>query len=302
MAHHNLCLAWNWEFDRDFVNLLEAACKARQLTLLQVTPENLAGVIAGLESGEIAFDAFFDRAAEADERFLPIEAWAFAHSALRLNPRECSLWAVDKAVMHLELAAHGVLTPDTLILPAYAEQPEIPAPDLSPLGGSFAIKPARGGGGEGVVLEAGSPEQVLAVRQQYPKEKYLLQAHVTPQVLEGRPAWFRILLCAGAIYACWWDPHSHAYTPVTAGERGRYALRSLYEVPARIAQICQLHLFSTEIALAQDGRFLVVDYVNDPVDLRLQSRAADGVPDAVVESIARRLVRLIDLQSRDQKA
>jgi hypothetical protein len=71
-------------------------------------------------------------------------------------------------------------------------------------------------------------------------------------------------------------------------------LHSLYEVALRIAQVCRLHLFSTEIALAPDGRFLVVDYVNDPVDLRLQSKAVDGVPDVFVESIAARLVRLVD--------
>jgi hypothetical protein len=38
----------------------------------------------------------------------------------------------------------------------------------------------------------------------------------------------------------------------------------------------------------------VVDYVNDPVDLRLQSKAIDGVPDGYVESIAGRLVRLVE--------
>ena len=36
-----------------------------------------------------------------------------------------------------------------------------------------------------------------------------------------------------------------------------------------------------------------MDYVNDPLDLRLQSTAADGVPDAIVENIAGRLARLV---------
>jgi hypothetical protein len=81
---------------------------------------------------------------------------------------------------------------------------------------------------------------------------------------------------------------------VTAEEKARFGLRSLREVSARIAQVCGLHLFSTEIALTEDGKFLVVDYVNDPVDLRLQSKAIDGVPDGYVESIAGRLVRLVE--------
>jgi hypothetical protein len=51
-------------------------------------------------------------------------------------------------------------------------------------------------------------------------------------------------------------------------------------------------LFSTEIAITSDGRFVIVDYVNDPIDLRLQSKASDGVPDDIVEDIAARLVGL----------
>ncbi len=26
MPHYDLCLAWNWEYDRDFVHMLESAC------------------------------------------------------------------------------------------------------------------------------------------------------------------------------------------------------------------------------------------------------------------------------------
>ncbi len=39
---------------------------------------------------------------------------------------------------------------------------------------------------------------------------------------------------------------------------------------------------------------MAVDYVNDPLDLRLQSKAADGVPDAIVENIAGRMARLVE--------
>ncbi len=51
-----------------------------------------------------------------------------------------------------------------------------------------------------------------------------------------------------------------------------------------------MDLFSSEIALVPDGRFIVVDYVNDPLDLRLQSQTPEGVPDAIVRAIAERLL------------
>ena len=294
MARYDLCLAWNWEYDADFVHLIEAACTARGISVLQVTPESLDQVLAGLDDGSIAYRTLFDRASESDPRFQPLVSWATRHRSYNINPQKWCIWSGDKATMHLEFISRGLYTPYTIILSPYAKHASIHPSDLGPLGGSFAIKPACEGGGDGVILEATSWEQVLDARQQYPHEKYLLQAHVTTQILDGRPAWFRVLFCDGAIYPCWWDQRTHIYARVTADEKARLGLRTLRQLSVRIAQICGLHLFSTEIALTEDGHFLVVDYVNDPVDLRLQSKAVDGVPDIFVESIAARLVRLVE--------
>jgi hypothetical protein len=294
MPHYDLCLAWNWEYDCDFVHLLESACERVGLTFFSVTTENLDDTLAGLSIDEISFASFFDRASESDPRFQPLVDRARQTKVFRINPQELTVWSADKATMHLEFVSRSLDTPYTILLSSYIDQPCLPWLDLSPLGGRFAIKPASLGGGEGVVLEANSQEQMLCVRQQYPHEKYLLQAQVTPQVLDGRLAWFRVLVCDGAVYPCWWDQHTHVYTRVTAEERFRFGLRSLYEVSHRIVQVCRLDLFSTEIALTKDGCFLVVDYVNDPVDLRLQSKAVDGVPDVIVENITGRLARLAE--------
>jgi hypothetical protein len=294
MPRYDLCLAWNWEYDADFVNMIGAACTARGVSLLQVTPNNLEQVLAGLKNKEISFRILFDRASESDIRFQPLVNWARRHKTFCLNPQKQTIWSADKATMHLEFISHGLHTPHTIILSPYTKRNSIRPCDLDPLGGSFAIKPACEGGGDGVILEATSWEQVVDARQQYPHEKYLLQAHVTTRILDGRQAWFRVIFCDGAIYPCWWDQQTHIYARVTAEEKARFGLRNLRQVPVRISQICGLQLFSTEIALTEDGHFMVVDYVNDPVDLRLQSKAADGVPDAYVESIAARLVRLAE--------
>ena len=294
MLRYDLCLAWNWEYDADFVHIIEVTCTARGVSLLQVTPNNLDQVLDDLKNKKIYFKTLFDRASDSDPRFQPLVAWATRHHSFCVNPQKRTLWSGDKATMHLEFIHHGVYTPHTIILSPYVQQNSIQSCDLKPLGGSFAIKPACEGGGDGVILEATSWEQVLGARQQYPHEKYLLQAHVTTRILDGRPAWFRVLFCDGAIYPCWWDQQTHIYARVTAEEKARLGLRSLRQVPVNIAQICGLHLFSTEIALTEQGHFLAVDYVNDPVDLRMQSKAADGVPDVFVESIAARLVRLVE--------
>jgi hypothetical protein len=294
MSRYDLCLAWNWEYDADFVHMIEVACAARGVSLLQVTPDTLDQVLSSLEKKEISYKTLFDRASDSDARFQPLVAWAIRHRSFCVNPQKRTLWSGDKATMHLEFISHGIYTPHTIILSPYTKYSLINQCNLEPLGGSFAIKPACEGGGDGVILEATSWEQVLGARQQYPTEKYLLQAHVTTRILDGRQAWFRVLFCDGAIYPCWWDQQTHIYARVMAEEKARLGLRSLRQVPVNIAQICGLHLFSTEIALTEAGHFLAVDYVNDPVDLRLQSKASDGVPDVFVESIAARLVRLAE--------
>jgi len=297
MAHHDVCLAWNWEYDADFIHAFEAACASHDVSLLQVTPDNLNSVLNDLKDRRITFSAFFDRACEGDQRFQPLVDWAKRHKAFNINPQKQAKWAGDKATMHLEFISHGLHTPYTIILSPYAKHASLQCPDLTPLGGAFAIKPACEGGGDGVILEASDWDQVETARQQFPDEKYLLQAHVRTSQLDGRPAWFRVLVCHGAVYPFWWDQNTHVYTRVTAEEKARFHLRGLNEIPARIAQICQLHLFSTEIALTEQGQFLVVDYVNDPVDLRCQSKAVDGVPDAIVQNIAGRLTRLVATQA-----
>jgi hypothetical protein len=293
MKRYDLCFAWNWEYDTDFSHLLRTACQRYGLSLFSATPENITQVLADLGTGDLSFSVLFDRASESDAHFQPLVDWAYKNKFYFINPQAQSLWAVDKANMHLEFISQGLDTPYTILLPPFSECPEIPPCDLTPLGGSFAVKPASMGGGEGVVLAATSWGQVLAIRQQHPGEKYLLQAHVMPKLLENRPAWFRVLVCDGAVFPCWWDQRTHIYARVSADERFRYQLESLSEIGRRIANVSRLDLFSTEIALTGSGQFLVVDYVNDPIDLRLQSKAIDGVPNSYVEKIAGRLARMV---------
>jgi hypothetical protein len=191
--------------------------------------------------------------------------------------------------MHLELITAGLHTPYTIILSPYDERPVSPTIDLSPLGKTFFIKPAHGGGSDGVIFEATSLSQVRAAQQEHPADKYLLQAHITPTRLAGREAWFRSIYCLGRVYPCWWDTTTHVYSPVNPGQLKVFNLAPLVNITTAIARISGLELFSTEIALVADARFIVVDYVNEQLDLRLQSTARDGVPDWIVRDIANRL-------------
>jgi len=259
---------------------------------LQITPENLSDTMLSLANKEITFQVFFDRASDTDARFMPVVQWACHHAIHYINPYELACRAWDKGAMHEAISA-SMETPFTIVLPSYDEQPFLPAIDLASLGNGFTVKPALGGGGDGVITEATSLSQVLVARREFPSQRYLLQAQIIPARLGPRTAWFRVMYCIGKVYPCWWDNCTHIYTPVTSDEANSYNLSPLHSITSSIAQICGLELFSTEIALIPDGHFVIVDYVNDPIDLRLQSKTFDGVPDDIVRDIAERLAELV---------
>ena len=288
--HSDLCLPWYWEFDIDFVQMVERACVEQGLTLWQITPDNLLESINALYQGERTFNTLLDRS-QGEDRFLPINRWAKEYNKKRINPTEVSKWSEDKATMHLELITAGVHTPHTILLAPFLEQPVLPALDLTPLGSQFVIKPSNEGGGEGVILGAFSLEQVLRARMEFPEQKYLLQSTVVPRTIQGRPAWFRVFYAVGKTYPCWWHPLTHVYAEVTPSEENRYELAPLHDLTRRIASICKLDWFTTEIALTLED-FVVVDYVNDEIDTRIQSKAVDGAPDGIMQSIASQLVTI----------
>ena len=119
---YQLCLPWYWEYDIDFVQMVERACLAHSVTLWQITPDNLLESITSLYKGETTFKTILDRSQE-DIRFDPIHRWAREQYARRINPAELSAWSEDKTTMHLEFIQAGLQTPYTIMFPPFIEQP-----------------------------------------------------------------------------------------------------------------------------------------------------------------------------------
>jgi glutathione synthase/RimK-type ligase-like ATP-grasp enzyme len=295
MRDYDLCLSWYWQYDDDFVRYIEQACATRNLTLWLITPRNILDSATAIYSGQSGFRTLLDRAVD-DLRFEPIRRFAKENHLRRINPLELSHWAEDKATMHLELIQAGVETPYTILIAPFIDQPILPWLDLTPLGEKFVLKPAVGGGGEGVMMNASTLDDVRCARLEFPDQKYLAQAHIEPRLLSGRKAWFRIFYVGGDCIPCWWNPSTHIYKVLTSEEETQFELAPLRQVTERIARVCKLDWFSTEIAFTNDDKFVAVDYVNDSIDTRIQSKAVDGVPDDVMKRITNRLIELSTLQ------
>jgi len=295
----DICLATDWEHDRDFLFLLDRGLRSRELSTYIVWPHNLEKVLQALGSGSLGFRFVLDRASATSPEFLELYRILSRTGARFLDDPDKILWASDKATMHLEFISGGIRVPYTLIVAPFNTSTEIPLSqaELSRLGSPFFVKPANTtGGGVGVFEYGTCLEDILTVRQQHQGDKYLVQERIHPLEKEGRRFWFRAFHVCGSLLATWWHDLSHVYEPLLPEQVERYELQPLFGMIQDIARICQLNFFSTEIVLDRGGQWVAVDYVNDSCDLRLKSHHADGVPDEVVHQIAERIAQFARVQ------
>jgi hypothetical protein len=289
IPHYNLVIASDYLYDTDFIEILEKSAHQHSLSTYVVRPPNLEETYIKLLNKEIGFDFYYDRASDSSPEFLKLYQLVVQAEIPRLESMEFMCRAADKATMHLEFISNGIFTPYTIIIPPFTtlDNISLTIPDLAKLGRPFIIKPANTtGGGIGVVDGAETLSDVLRVRQQYHSDKYLLQEKITPLFSETKRFWFRVFYVCGKVICTWWSDITHVYELLTDEEIERFQLEPLFSIGQKIATICQLNFFSTEIALTSNRQFIVIDYVNEICDMRLKSHHYDGVPDEVVQQIS----------------
>lgn len=299
--YFHLAVAWDWEFDREFIHLLEDEIHSRRLQCYQISHHNTHETIRRMQKGELAFGAFLDRAGDANDNFLQLSRVMRRTPTFLINHPAAIVHATDKATMHLEFITKGLNVPFSLIISPYSKRKELELSlsDLAKLGRPFIIKPANTtGGGIGVILGAESLKDVIESRQHHKNDKYLLQQTILPVMLHHRKAWFRVFYVFGLVIPCWWNDETHHYAMITTSDRDRLGLDALTVIARKIYEVCRLDFFSTEIAQTESGQFIVVDYVNDICDMRLQSRHVDGVPDVAVRAVCARIAGRLRAKAR----
>lgn len=284
-------IAWNWEFDRDFIYLLNDTCLKKTLKPYLVHPFNLYETMQLIKEKQIKFSYFFDRASDTDPKFLELVQLLQKKRTLFVNHLDRIKWIDDKVLVHMELMNNKVPVPATYIYYP-TDTKEAILNKIKQVGIPFVVKPAHSveRGGMGVLLNARSVEDVYQWHNRYKDFIFLLQRQVNPCLIGKRPAWFRVFYVLGRIIPVWWDPQTHIYDIVTAKEIEKFRLNPLFDLTARIADIYKLGFFSTEIAVEKRRRFFVVDYINDQCDMRKKSKFSDGVSDETIDLIVNELI------------
>lgn len=292
MKTFDLAIAYVWEFDEEFVSIIEKNLQRHGLTTFVITENNIIQVTEDIKHRRINFHSYLDRASDVDDDFLELAKILSKRKTRIFNPYKKIEHAIDKATMHLEFITAGINVPYSIIIPPHSQAQEIfvSVDDLAILGRPFIIKPCNTtGGGIGVVTGAESLKEVLSARLRHSNDKYLVQEKIFPFLIDDRRAWFRCFWTFGKPICVWWDDDTHIYNVLQKQDIKQFELRKLFQITKTIAGLTQLDFFSTEIAFTNKEKFVVIDYVNDQCDMRLKSHHSDGVPDEIVLQIINNL-------------
>lgn len=299
IEHFDLAIAWSWEYDEYFVFRIEKILQSYGLKTYRIEYHNIIETLNALKRGSLRFYYFFDRASDTEEEFIPIVRYFEKSKTKIFNPYSLTEISNDKATMHLEFISAGINVPYTIIISPYnkGEQISFSLKDLAMLGNPFIIKPANNtGGGLGVITGAENLLDILETRKHLKDDKYLIQEKIIPKIIDGKRAWFRCFFAFGKTFLTWWDDITHRYEIVSKSDETKYKLYRLRKVMSIIKKVCKLDFFSSEIAINNSDKLIVVDYVNDICDMRPQSLAYDGVPDIVIDNIINSLASFIRLR------
>ena len=304
---YDLVMTHQLDADGFFIHCIQRGCAERGLDFFLVEPLWARAFFDALERGEVWPRALLNMHSEhhlPDEIYHRLVDLAEARKSLVIDPPSVAQAAFDKSALHPRLDAAGMNVPPTLIVSAA----EAPFFQLSPeqreiLGEPFVIKPARGYGRKGVILDARDAADLARSMAMWPDEKYLLQRKIIPREIEGRPAYWRVFYVFGAIWQCWWNCYTDRYTELSTEEIEQFSLAPLSAGLRQIAELTGMNYFSSEAAQTAEGEFVWIDYVNDQCHMLAQSANPKmGVPDRVVEAIANKLVEAASELIRHPKA
>ncbi len=285
----DIIILWDWEYDDDFVASLVQASALKGLHAVTYGPTEMESFVDRINTEHFFCPVVIDRASDVFKGLPLILSRMKSQGTLVINDPKAISWCKDKATMHLELLQRGVSVPYGIIASSEDHPETIHVLAIEKLGKPFVIKPSEGGGGTGVVLDAETSLDIQESLKKSDTGKIILQKKVLPKLLGERRGWFRIFYVLGEKRICWWDDLTHIYHDSEPGELDPELTRQLEEKMDIIAQTSQMMFFTSEIALDQNGEILVVDFVNEMCDMRIQSHHQDGIPDRIFYRIVEKI-------------
>lgn len=300
---YDLAMTHKLDADDVFIQRVQQQAAALGLSFFLVDPLWVEAFLERMERGEVGVRVLLNMHSEhhdASDVFTRLVWRAHKGGTRVIDPPDVALKAFDKALLHPVLEAAGLPVPYTVVVPReQAGAFRLGSEQSERLGRPFVVKPALGYGRKGVILDAQDERDLARSSGGWSTGSLLLQNRVQPGVVGTDPAYFRIFHVFGEIWPCWWNCFTDRYRVLTEDEERKHDLGELRRLVRELAKVTGMSFFSTEIARAQNGGYVLIDYVNDQCHMLTQSANPQiGVPDALVVNIARRLVDQAALMAR----
>ena len=295
MRIYDLAMTHQLDADDFFIHRVQQHCAERGLNFFLIEPVWAEAFYEKLSRGKVGARVLLNMHSEhhqPEELYHRLVNLAFERKIQVIDPPDVARAAFDKARLHPRLGAAGFDLPYTVIVPARpVDGFALTEADFAKLGSPFVIKPGMGYGKRGVILNATSLQDLARSQRDWPDAHFLVQERIVPRTLDGSPAYFRVFYVFGSLWFSWWNCFTDRYATLTAPDMEKHELQPLREIVCRLADLTQMSFFSSEIALTDEARFVLIDYINDQCHMLTQSaNPAIGVPDDIVAGIARRLV------------
>jgi hypothetical protein len=274
-----------------FSSRVQALCGQFDLSFFLIEPTWAAEFVRKLQARDLKVRVLIDMVSDAyqpDDIYFTLAREVKKTGGHVIDDPDTGAIMGHKAKFHQMLVAHAIPVPETVIVDR-SELDTFCLTDavFAQVGMPFVVKPAWGYGRQGVILEGRSEADLHRSAAAAPfSDSFLLQRKIVPTSLDGHVGWFRIFHVFGEVIPCWWHPMTGNYQLLTPLEERRFRLRPLTKIMRDIAQVSKIRFFSSEIALTEDGRFFVIDYLNTECDMQAKSFWPSGVPDELARHVA----------------
>lgn len=293
----DLTVGWGPWPDEPFLEYLAEHCRQRNLNLIVCKDHNVERIARASAAGRKHIGMHIDFDADNEDLKDPYTRLSYVAKdggAFVVNEPDRSRQGLNKAVIHYQFQRAGIPVPYSIVVRNWEPTNfKLTLTERKKLGRPFIIKPARGYGKQGVARSNGGSVREIAKARRYDRgDDFLLQELIEPVWCGYHRAWFRVYNILGQIILCWWDNVTEHYDVVTLEQFQEFGLQRLCEIAHRIARVTHLNFFSTELAITgrnSKQRVVSIDYINEPIDVTLQSHSHCGVPDNIVRHIAERL-------------
>jgi hypothetical protein len=297
MEFYDLAIAYKWIYDRELTELIEKMFQKNGLKTFIIGVHNLNEIIEKVKNDELSFTAILDRASDEDESFVELAKLITKKNTYIINEYEKIETAIDKAKMHIKLEKENFPLPFTIIAPKYEITPKlsISKRNRQKLKIPFVIKPAYySGGGDGVVTDATTMQEIEHSRKINYDDRYLIQKKIYPKNINGRRVWLRVFWFFNEVFPVWWSDETHIYEEISDEETLSQNLIKMKDYTTKLAEITGLDYFSSEFTLDEKDNLFLIDYVNDQCDLRMKSVHHDGVPDNIVVKFVEKMFEKVN--------